>query len=79
MANERNGKGNNNGNKSDNKNGNGNRKVTKQILEESSELIVIALLLAGELKLDSILLDRDSTIQVILEGKLLQYGIGKDR
>jgi len=48
------------------------KRPSREVLEDSAEILVIALLLAGELAIDSILIDREGTFQVILEGKLRQ-------
>lgn len=54
-----------NSEKNEKKNGNG-----KKILEDSAEFLIIALLLSGDLQLDSILIDREGEIEIVLAGKI---------
>jgi len=54
------------------KNGNGkNEKKRKSNLkEDSAEFIIIALLLADQLKFQSLLVDREGTVEITLEGQI---------
>ncbi|HZG14334.1 MAG TPA: hypothetical protein VE710_04845 [Candidatus Bathyarchaeia archaeon] len=53
------------------KNGNGkNEKKSKlNLKEESAEFIIIALLLADQLKYQSLLVDREGTVEIVLQGQ----------
>lgn len=58
-----------------NGNGNGNGKKKEQrnnsaFKEESAEFIIIALLLADQLRFESILVDREGTVAITLKGKV---------
>ncbi|WP_134687171.1 hypothetical protein [Brevibacillus migulae] len=54
------------------KNGNGKngQKKKANVAEDSAEFIIMALLLADQLKFQSILVDREGTVAITLEGQI---------
>ncbi|MCX7921712.1 MAG: hypothetical protein N3B21_06825 [Clostridia bacterium] len=59
----------NNGNSNGN-NGNGDKNKCKKLEITPSQALVIAGILGGVLEVDSVLVDKDQTVQIILEGSL---------